>query len=182
MAMIYVIGIAQADAATEGLWNQITYLHLNVQLAESVAREALNAHYYMPPEPWPPTRWHMRGYVVDPNEPGENERPWFEDRELDQDAPPPLPREPWRATAIVYNLQATPDRVTLWVNAWDSPEDIANAVSLQLFATDDDRFVFPTSARRLPTLCLLCNLDTCYGLCPRLSNSGYTAKTLCHLP
>ena len=141
LALIYVTCIPGVCGLTPADWSRIAVLDRNVQMAESVAREAVSVPLQRAVTPLPVMQWHMqhRG----PDDPAEGVRPWFEDLELEQDPPAPLPRDPWHATASVYNFQAIPERVTLWVNPWESPEDIAQAVGHQLFSPNEDRFVHP---------------------------------------
>ena len=117
-------------------WNQMTIMERNLQLAESNGRSLPVQHGY---EAAQDETYLRRASMDDAGQ----VRPWFGDQEEDQQEMEALPIPEWRATVIVYHFQATPERLTCWIEANSQEADVTHAVGEELYQHEEDRFVYP---------------------------------------
>ena len=136
LSLLWVVWIPGVQCSNPDFWNELSIIDRDIQIAESITRRTEVQHAPDPPPPPLLTR-----STVEPDH--DLDRPWFEDAELQQEELQAWPEEPWLATAVVYNFQATPECISCWVQGDWGENDALQAMSEYLLEDDEDRMLYP---------------------------------------
>ena len=136
LSLLWVVWIPGVQCSNPDFWNELSIIDRDIQIAESITRRTEVQHASDPPPPPLLTR-----STVEPDH--DLDRPWFEDAELQQEELQAWPEEPWLATAVVYNFQATPECISCWVQGDWGENDALQAMSEYLLEDEEDRMLYP---------------------------------------